>query len=190
MAMKHKTMNNMKTYKLIVIEDGERVSKYPDAEVKGFAEAEKKADELLDKYVDNYPLDSYVVCVEDESEMYWDDYLCYVQDRYGERFWMKMKQGTYCKIGLRSLTETEQEELDLMRDEKEVHIWDLDEDELKKLRKQICIGSCFYSDFKNSFGIDTNEVMMHAEAYEDYIAEEELEDTPQEFADYIIYSQA
>lgn len=178
----------MKTYKLIVIVDGERVSKYPEAKVKGFVEAEKKANELLEKYINEYPSDTYVVCVEDESEMYWNDYLCYVQDRYGERFWMKMKQEYYCNIGLRQLTETEQEELDLMRDEKEVHIWDLDEEQLKSLRGQIYLGSCFLSDYQNSFGVDEYEVSKYSESYEDYISDGELEDTPQEFADYIMYA--
>lgn len=177
----------MKTYKLIVIADGGRVSKYPDAKARGFVEAEKKADELLEKYIhDYYGADTYVVCVEDESEMWWDDYLCYVQDRYRERFWVKMKQGPFGPMYLRSLNETEQEELDLLREEKEIHITDLDEEQLKKLRSEICVGSSYYSDYCNSFEIDEKEVCQYADGYDNYISEEGLEDTPQEFADYIL----
>lgn len=177
----------MKTYKLIVIADGGRVSKRPDAKVRGFVEAEKKADQLLEEYIHDYPsFETYVVCVEDESEMYWDDYLCFVQNVYGERFWMKMKNGSYCPIGLRPLSETEQEELDLLREEKEIHITDLDEEQLKKLRSEICVGSSYYADYRNSFEIDEHEVCDYAEGYESYISDEELEDTPQEFADYIL----
>ena len=178
----------MKTYKLIVVADGGRVSKYPDAEVKGFVEAEKKANELLLEYYQDYPSDdTYVVCVEDESEMWWDDYLCLVRDIWNEQsHWFKMKNGSYCPIGLRLLTETEQEDLDLRRVEKEMHIWDLDEEQLKKLRSEISIGSCYLSDYENSFELDTKEVSGYAEAYDEYISDENLEDTPQEFADYML----
>lgn len=176
----------MKTYNLIVIAAGSRVSNHADAKVKGFVEAEKKADELLEKYIHEYPSDTYVVCVEDESEMYWDDYLCRCENADGGCFWAKMQQGTFCPIGLRMLTDDEQEELDLLYEEKEIHIYDLDEFQLKKLRNEISIGSVYYSDYCNSFDIDEDEVMRYSESYDDYINESNLEDTPEEFADYIL----
>ena len=175
----------MKTYKLFTFVAGERLlSKYPDAEAKGIVEAEKEANELLEAYIHEYPCDTYVACVEDESEMYFDDYLCWQEDYYGERYWKKMKNGGWCPIGLRLLTETEEEELDLLREEKELHVWDLDEEQLKKLRSEISINSIYYSDFNNSFEIDCHEVSNYADGYLEHLKESEYEDTPQEFADY------
>ena len=55
-----KQTNIMKTYKLFVIASGSRVSKSADAIVKGIVEAEKKADELLDQYINDYPSDTYI----------------------------------------------------------------------------------------------------------------------------------
>lgn len=174
----------MKTYKLIAIVAGERNSKYADAEARGIVEAEKKADELLEKYIHDYPSETYIVCVEDESEMYYNDYLCWQQDYYGDRYWKKMKNGYWCPIGLRLLTETEKEELDLLREEKDLHIWDLDEEQLKKLRSEICVGSAYLSDYNNSFEIDPNEVYNYSEGYLEEVDEYYGNDTPEHFAEY------
>lgn len=174
----------MKTYKLFAIVAGERNSKYADAEARGIVEAEKKANELLEQYIHNAPCDTYIVCVEDESEMYFDDYLCWQEDCYGDRYWKKMKNGYWCPIGMRLLTEYEREELDLLREEKEIHIWDLDEEQLKKLRSEICVGSYYGSDYENSFEIDSNEVYNYSEGYLSFIEECGYEDTPEEFAEY------
>lgn len=174
----------MKTYKLIAIVAGERNSKYADAEARGIVEAEKKADELLEKYIHDYPSETYIVCVEDESEMYYNDYLCWQQDYYGDRYWKKMKNGYWCPIGLRLLTETEKEELDLLREEKDLHIWDLDEEQLKKLRSEICVGSVYLSDYNNSFEIDPNEVYNYSEGYLEEVDEYYGNDTPEHFAEY------
>ena len=174
----------MKTYKLIAIVAGERNSKYADAEARGIVEAEKKADELLEKYIHDYPSDTYIVCVEDESEMWFDDYLCWQKDCYGEKYWMKMVNGHYCPIGFRLLTDDEKDELDELREEKEIHIWDLDEEQLKKLRSEICVGSCYGSDYENSFDIDTEEVYNISEGYLSFIGFYGYEDTQEEFAEY------
>ena len=176
----------MKTYKLFVIASGSRISKSADATAKGIVEAEKKADELLEQYINDYPSDTYVACVEDELDMNCIDYLCWQQDCYGERYWMMMEYGYYCPIGLRSLTDVEEEYIDLLRDEKEKHITDLDEEQLKKLRSEIIVGSSYYADYRNSFEIDEKEVCNYADGYESYISNEELEDTPKEFADFIL----
>ena len=174
----------MKTYKLIAIVAGERNSKYADAEARGIVEAEKKADELLEKYIHDYPSDTYIVCVEDESEMWFDDYLCWQKDCYGEKYWMKMVNGHYCPIGFRLLTDDEKDELDELRKEKEIHIWDLDEEQLKKLRSEICVGSCYGSDYENSFDIDTEEIYNISEGYLSFIGFYGYEDTQEEFAEY------
>ena len=176
----------MKTYKLFSVVAGERISKYPDAEVRGIVEAEKKADELLEQYIHNYPSETYIVCVEDDSEMLFDDYLCWQKDYCGEKYWMKMKNGHYCPIGLRLLTNDEKEELELLREEKEIHIWDLDREQLMQLRSEICAGSCWIYDFKNSFEIDVHEVSNYVDGYLDFIEDAGREDTPEEFAEYFM----
>ena len=174
----------MKTYKLIAIVAGERNSKYADAEARGIVEAEKKADELLEKYIHDYPSETYIVCVEDEFDMWFDDYLCWQKDCYGEKYWMKMVNGHCCPICLRLLTDDEKEELDELREEKEIHIWDLDREQLKKLRSEICVGSCYLSDYANSFEIDPNEVCSYSDGYLSFIEEVGYEDTQEEFAEY------
>lgn len=174
----------MKTYKLFAIVAGERNSKNADAEARGIVEAEKKANELLEQYIHEYPCDTYIACVEDEFKMQYDDYLCWQEDCYGERYWKMMENGYWCPLGMRLLTEYEREELDLLREEKEIHIWDLDEEQLKKLRSEICVGSCYGSDYKNSFEIDSNEVYNYSEGYLSFIEECGYEDTPEEFAEY------
>lgn len=174
----------MKTYKLFAIVAGERNSKDADAEARGIVEAEKKANELLEQYIHEYPCDTYIACVEDEFKMQYDDYLCWQEDCYGERYWKKMKNGYWMPIGLRLLTETEEEELDLLREEKEIHIWDLDEEQLKKLRSEISVGSIYLSDYNNSFDIDPNEVYNYSEGYLEEVDEYYGNDTPEHFAEY------
>lgn len=174
----------MKTYKLIAIVAGERISKYADAEARGIVEAEKKANELLEAYIHEYPCDTYIVCVEDESEMYYNDYLCWQEDYYGDRYWKKMKNGYWCPLGLRLLTDVEKEELDLLREEKDLHIWDLDEEQLKKLRSEISVGSIYLSDYNNSFEIAPNEVYNYSEGYLEEVDEYYGNDTPEHFAEY------
>lgn len=175
----------MKTYKLFTFVAGERMlSKYPDAEAKGIVEAEKIANELLETYIHEAPCDTFVACVEDEWDLHCNNYLCWQQDYYGERYWMMMEYGYYCPIGLRLLTDVEQEEIDLLREEKEMHIWELNEEQLKKLRSEICVGSCYGSDYENSFGIDPDEVYEYSEGYLMYLDESGYEDTQEEFAQY------
>ena len=174
----------MKTYKLFSVVAGERISKYPDAEVRGIVEAEKKADELLEKYIHDYPSETYIICVEDDSDIWFEDYLCWQKDCYGEKYWMKMVNGHYCPIGLRLLTDDEKEELDELREEKEIHIWDLDREQLMQLRSEICVGSCYGSDYENSFDIDTEEIYSISEGYLSFIEEHGYEDTQEEFAEY------
>ena len=95
-----------------------------------------------------------------------------------------MVNGHYCPIGLRLLTDDEKEELDELREEKEIHIWDLDREQLMQLRSEICVGSCYVSDYANSFEIDSHEVCSYSEGYLSFIEECGYEDTPKEFAEY------
>ena len=68
--------------------------------------------------------------------------------------------------------------------EKEIHIWDLDEEQLKKLRSEICVGSCYGSDYENSFGIDTEEIYSISEGYLSFIRFYGYEDTQEYFTEY------
>ena len=70
-------------------------------------------------------------------------------------------------------------------------IHDLSRDELISLRKQICIGSDYFSDFNNDFFVPRADVMSESESFlneqfEEY-GESEYENhlTPEEFADYV-----
>lgn len=175
----------MKTYKLFTFVAGERLlSKHPDAEARGIVEAEKLANELLEAYIHEYPCDTFVACVEEEWDLHCNNYLCWQEDYYGERYWKMMINGYWCPVGMRLLTDDEEEDLDLLREEKDLHVWDLDEEQLKKLRSEISINSIFYSDFNNSFEIDCHEVSNYADGYLEHLRECEYEDTPQEFAEY------
>lgn len=112
----------MKTYKLITIAAGKRNPKYADVEAKGIVEAERKAGELLEKCISDYPIDTYIICVEDISEIFYTQYLCYQRDCHGEKYWKKMENDFWgFPIGLRPLTEDENKELDILREEKEFH---------------------------------------------------------------------
>ena len=101
-----------------------------------------------------------------------------------------MEMGYWGPIGMRLLTEYEREELDLLREEKEIHIWDLDREQLKKLRSEICVGSYYPSDYANSFEIDSHEVCNYSESYLSFIEEVGREDTQEEFAEYCMSVEA
>lgn len=73
----------------------------------------------------------------------------------------------------------------MLRNEKEIHVWDLSEDDLKKLRGEIYIGSIYLSDYENSFYIDENEVFDYSQSYEEWLDNEHVEDSPEEFSYYI-----
>ena len=70
-------------------------------------------------------------------------------------------------------------------------ISDLSFDELKILRSEISAGSCYLSDYENSFGVDRNVVSSICDGYLEWLCEcfgEELadeNDTPENFAHYI-----
>ena len=95
-----------------------------------------------------------------------------------------MEYGYYCPHGLRLLTDVEQESIDLLREEKEMHIWELNKEQLKKLRSEIRVGSYYGSDYENSFGIDADEICKYSEGYLNYIDEIGCEDTQETFAEY------
>lgn len=63
-------------------------------------------------------------------------------------------------------------------------IWDLTHDELKELRGQVVLGSCYTGDYANKFGIDPKQVLDFCEGYGGEIGWDEDADTPEAFADY------
>lgn len=157
--------------------------------VDGFAKAEEKAKEMLSKILGEgwSNIDTYVCLSENERDVMFLDTDMYILVRgfYGELTWFKNIYGTYCYVCERIINDEEEAELDEWRNEKEVHVLDLSDDDLKKLRGEISVGSCYLSDYENSFYIDENEVYDYSEKYEEYIDELGLEDTPQNFAYYI-----
>lgn len=69
---------------------------------------------------------------------------------------------------------------------------DMSFDELKELRDEIVVGSCFIADYRNSFGIDPHLLSSYCDNYLDYLCEEYGEenylehDTGEEFANYMM----
>lgn len=158
--------------------------------VEGFSKAEKKAKEMLSKILGEgwSNIDTYVCLSENERDVMFLDTDMYilVKGYYGELTWFKNVYGTYCYVCERIINDEEEAELDEWRNEKEIHVCDLSEDDLKKLRGEICVGSCYMSDYENSFHIDESEVSSYSENYEEYIEELGLEDNRQNFANYIM----
>jgi len=63
-------------------------------------------------------------------------------------------------------------------------IWDLTHDELCQLRGQVCLGSCYTGDYRNTFGIDPHQVYDFCEGFGQSIGWSDDDDTPDNFADY------
>lgn len=61
---------------------------------------------------------------------------------------------------------------------------DLDHEDFAQLRKEVVLGSCYTSDYQNSFGIDPNEVYNYCEGFGEETGWDEEKDTPEAFADY------
>ena len=61
----------------------------------------------------------------------------------------------------------------------EIHLNELSEEEVEELRSQIIMGSIYYADYDNTFGVDTHEVAAYADGFL------EVEDEYDTFYDYI-----
>ena len=85
----------------------------------------------------------------------------------------------------RLLDDDEDAELQEWREEVERNVFDLSQEELKKLRGQICVGSVYLSDYDNEFNIDESALYNECESYLYWLDEEKREDTPDEFVYYI-----
>lgn len=172
----------MRKFYLYKICAGERVGKPIVAD--GFTNAEKQAKELLDEIWPNSPCDdTYVACVEKEFDMQFD-HLIMQKDIFNEVYW-KMLVVNYIPLYNRLLEDDEEKWLQELREEKEYNINDLSYNELIQLRGEVVVGSCFLADYENSWFIDTNEVCDACDSYEEWRVENELEDTPDNFAYFI-----
>lgn len=182
----------MKKYKLIIPD----ITGEYDNVVKGFRAAEIRAKQLLEEHIENDP-ECYVACVGENEGIFYHDVLIFEKDWNGDMCWRVMVMGTHVPLYSRPLTEDEEEELEEWRNEKERHISDLTEDELKQLRKEICVGSIYLSDYYNSFNIDESELCDICDAYLEYLGMDDegnwlpdnqhIPDTPEEFANYCMY---
>ena len=61
---------------------------------------------------------------------------------------------------------------------------DLTHEDYVKLRGEICHGSIYLSDYRNSFGVDENDVYAASEGFGMATGWNDDEDTPENFADY------
>ena len=166
--------------------------------VRSFAEAEVRAKELLADLLPNYPdyRDTYIECWEDDGEFngrlgmtfnILGDRLIMAQDCFGDIYWRMMiynggAMPSYSKL----LTDDQKELLEEWRNEEEVDIADLSEQELIELRGQICVGSIYLSDYKNEFGVDENQVCEACECYDNWLYETDEKDNGETFAYYIM----
>ena len=63
--------------------------------------------------------------------------------------------------------------------------YDLTDEQLKELRREVCIGSMYYSDYNNSFFLDRSELSGYCETYEEWLDEKGIEASPDEFSYYM-----
>ena len=189
-----------------MIQDFELLKSSPSVIVNGIAT--KVDGTCILKLYDNYMYDVYDylkskgIEVEDEGEA-WDydpRFSFFVSDEWGTE---------YVALNLNLMTENEVEwDYDYVFVDSEPfqtysqstfdRIWglysidiahgieDLSEEDCKKLRSEICIGSCYLADYNNSFFLDRNELFDYCYSYDIYIEEEGLEDTPENFAYYLM----
>lgn len=173
----------MTTFYLYKVCCGERVS--VPVEVNGFIKAEETAKKMLDEMCKYYPGgDHYVSCVENMHQLNTDHFVMR-KDADGVSCWGVLVMGTYCPVCIRFPFDYEEDGLYEWASEVDRHISDLSDEELQELRSEICVGSCYLGDYGNSFSIDRQEVSNACDSYEKHLAEEGLEDTPENFAKYM-----
>ena len=182
----------MTKFLLYQVYAGERDKK--PIRVRGFAEAEVKAKELLAALLPNYPdyHDTYIECWEDGG--YLDipfnllgDRLIMAQDYFGDVYWrMMIYRGDTIPLCSKLLTDDQKEILEEWRNEKEVDITDLSKQELIELRSQICVGSIYLSDYENELGVNEEQVCDACEGYDNWLYEDGWKDNGEAFAYYIM----
>ena len=66
----------------------------------------------------------------------------------------------------------------IRREFNDIHLQELTEEEVKKLERQIVMGSLYTADYENTFGVNPSEVASYADGYL------EAKDNPEEFGEY------
>lgn len=61
----------------------------------------------------------------------------------------------------------------------------LTDEQLKELRGEVCIGSCFSADYNNSFFLDRSELSCYCDSYDEWLEEKGIDDSPEEFSYYM-----
>lgn len=174
----------MRKFELYVMTSGERDRK--PIVVEGFANAEKKAKSLLAEVYDDYPCeDTYVECVKKGESLDFDHYAMQ-KDIFGDVYWKTVVMGDWCPLYLRLLNDVEEYETEVWRNEPDLHVSDLSEEDLVKLYNQVAIGSCYLSDYTNNFFIDENEVSDVCEGYEIWLEQNGEKDTEESFLFYMM----
>lgn len=105
----------MKKFKLIAVcADEFRTAEFQHT-CNNIEEATQIANELLDEYIEDYP-DTYIAMFPYDGYIkpLEGDFPCYVHDMYDERYWMRMKVGTYCPINRYLLEDGEDEIIDII----------------------------------------------------------------------------
>lgn len=154
--------------------------------VEGFLAAEAKAKSILDEIYKDYPCDDTYVILGTNAAWQYLDYTILAKDSYGEAHWMRMVRGTYCANSyIRPLYEDEVQELQELRKEVDIDVFDLSDDELKELRKEIIVGSLYFDDYENSFHVNKRDLLDECESYLQWLEVEKIEDTPDNFAMYV-----
>lgn len=173
----------MKYYKL-TLSDFYTDFKYKldDKIVKGFKEAEKKAQELLKEhpklkvYCTEYNFgcdffireDCYTLKYNEDGDEYW------VMSLVSKPFPYKINDE-------RILTSEEQQYLEGLRnDEKEVYIEDLSDVELRLLYNEVNTFGYWLHDYVNSLDVDPHSVMRLCDLYLDWLYEEKEEENNEE----------
>lgn len=155
-------------------------------EIIGFNEAEKRAKELYEEYEDDadayYNDEFYVTCTEYDLYGVAEPYILRREYDSNNFRWFKKT----CIGILRDLYNFEKKDLEDWCTERAYTLEELNEEQLKQLRKEINLGSMYLDDYNNSFNVDTNYLFDVAEAYERYCKEEALEDTLEAFANYVL----
>lgn len=176
----------MRKFKLYLVTGGSR--KRDCVTVNGFADAERKAKQMLKEAFVDCPNKeaTFVECVEDAFELNLD-HLTMTYDCFGDMYWTWLKLSEYGNPLYNDLLTEEQEEwLQSLREEKEMHIEDLSKEDLIELYSEVTFGSIYLSDYKNFAYIDENEVFDVCEHYDMHIEQDGVADTPEEFANWVM----
>lgn len=176
----------MRKFRLYLVTGGSRKRECVIAN--GFTDTEHKAKQMLREAFKDCPNkdSTFVECVEDAFELS-IGHLIMTYDCFGDMYWTWLNMSEYGRPLYNDLLTEEQEEwLQSLREEKEMHIEDLSKEDLIELYSEVTFGSIYLSDYKNFAYIDENEVFDVCEHYDMHIEQDGVDDTPEEFANWVM----